>query len=95
MSAGQQMIFVHVGDGASCGGVQIAAHQHCAYCRSWNVRFRLFFATGAAYAHYGNDSSSDKLVGKHLDGRFTEAIEHKRRIDRLQELCVILRHARI
>ena len=64
MAAGQQMLSVHVGDGAGGGNIHIAAHQNGAHGRAGLQRFRLFGVADRARAHHGDDSSGSELGAK-------------------------------
>ena len=67
MAAGQQVLFIHVGDGAGGRSVHVSAHQHCAYYRSGNNGLRLFHSARPPHTHDRSDSRSRKLIGKRFD----------------------------
>src|SRR5215469_9536450 len=82
MSAGQQVIGIHVGDRARAGNVQVAADQNCADGRTGLNRFGLLLIRGrAANAHHRRDSCGFELWSEALNRLLVESVENERRLD--------------
>src|SRR5258708_1115554 len=90
MSAGQKVVFVHVGDGASRGHIHVTADKNGAYCRSGNQRIGLTLGTRSPDTHHRRDSGCRQLAGKLFESGLGESVENEWRINGLQVLRINL-----
>ncbi len=78
MAASQQVLRVHVGDGASGGNVHVAMHQDGAHRRAGLHGLRLFGVAYRTRTHHRDDSRGRELRGEALHCIFGESIEDER-----------------